>query len=64
MALFRPAALALAVLTCCSLAARAADFNMKVTADNIKLGKHVMGPEVTADDLKHRVVLMEFWGVN
>jgi hypothetical protein len=44
--------------------AGAAEFNMKVTAEDVKLGKHVVGPAVEADDLKYRVVLLEFWGVN
>jgi hypothetical protein len=44
--------------------ARAAEFNMKVTTDDISLGKHIYGPDLTRDDLKHRVVLVEFWGIH
>ena len=45
-------------------AAPAAEFNMKVTTEDISLGKHVAGPELTKDDLKHRVVFVEFWGIH
>lgn len=44
--------------------ARAAEFNMKITTDDISLGKHIYGPEVTKDDLKNRVVFVEFWGIH
>jgi hypothetical protein len=37
---------------------------MKVTTEDITLGNHVVGPELRSDDLKHRVVLLEFWGIN
>jgi len=43
---------------------RAAEFNMKVTTEDINLGRHVAGPELTKDDLKHRVVFVEFWGIH
>ncbi len=42
----------------------AAEFNMGVTTAGIRLGDHVSGPQLTADSLAHRVVLLEFWGVN
>jgi thiol-disulfide isomerase/thioredoxin len=46
-------------------AGQAADeFNMGVTTGGIRLGGHVSGPQVSADSLAHRVVLLEFWGVN
>ena len=46
-------------------AGRAADdFNMGVTTAGIQLGGHVSGPQVAAESLAHRVVLLEFWGVN
>lgn len=43
---------------------RAADFNMGVTTAGIRIGPHVSGPQVSAESLAHRVVLLEFWGVN
>jgi thiol-disulfide isomerase/thioredoxin len=42
----------------------AADFNMKLSVDGIQLGKHLLGPEVKAENLQNRVVLLDFWGVN
>jgi hypothetical protein len=44
--------------------ANAAEFNMNVTTADINLGKHVSGPELAKDELKHHVVFMEFWGVH
>lgn len=44
--------------------ARGAEFNMDVKADGINLGRPVMGPKVSPGDLKGRVVLLEFWGIN
>ena len=44
--------------------APAAEFNMDVTAAGIRLGDHVAGPVLANDSLAHRVVLLEFWGVN
>lgn len=41
----------------------AADFNMDVTASGIRLGNRVSGVELQAEQLKNRVVLLEFWGV-
>ena len=41
-----------------------ADFNMKGSVDGIQLGKHLLGPELKTEDLKNRVVLLAFWGVN
>ena len=41
-----------------------ADFNLNVSVDGIQLGKHLLGPERKSEDLKNRVVLLEFWGVN
>lgn len=35
-----------------------------VTADGIRLGKTLVGPEWTADKLKGQVILVEFWGIN
>ncbi|MFM8414449.1 MAG: TlpA disulfide reductase family protein, partial [Planctomycetota bacterium] len=42
----------------------AAEFNMDVTAAGIRPGDHVAGPVLSNDSLAHRVVLLEFWGVN
>jgi hypothetical protein len=42
----------------------AASFNMSVRSDGIQFGKYVMGPKLTAADLKGKVVLVEFWGIN
>jgi thiol-disulfide isomerase/thioredoxin len=44
--------------------ASAADFNMDVGVDGIRLGGQVSGPPVTAEQLRHRVVVLEFWGIN
>lgn len=38
------------------------EFQGKVA--NIRLGPPVLGPKLTADDLKNRVVLLDLWGVN
>jgi len=35
-----------------------------VTTAGIQLGPHVSGPQVTAETLANRVVLLEFWGIN
>ena len=36
----------------------------KSVLDSVSLGSHVFGPRLGVDDLKGRVVLMEFWGRN
>lgn len=36
----------------------------KVTADGLRLGKTLLGPEWTRDMLKGQVILVEFWGIN
>lgn len=55
----------LAVVVLLAVVGRAADeFNMRVTTAGIQLGGHVSGPQVTAESLAHRVVLLEFWGVH
>jgi len=46
------------------ISARAADFIMTARTDGIELGKPIMGPKVSPDELKGRVVLLEFWGRN
>jgi hypothetical protein len=32
--------------------------------DQVRVGPSVLGPKVRPDDLKDRVVLIKFWGVN
>lgn len=44
--------------------AGAAEFNKNITVEGVTLGKTLMGPEVTPADMKGRVVLLEFWGIN
>jgi thiol-disulfide isomerase/thioredoxin len=44
--------------------AAAGEFNMDVTAAGIRPGAHVSGPALGPESLAHRVVLLEFWGVN
>ena len=44
--------------------AGAAEFNMDVKSDGIRLGKALVGPETTPADLKGRVVMIEFWGIH
>ena len=39
-------------------------FNLKIVPDDIILGSHVMGPKISTDDYKGKVLLMDFWGVN
>ena len=56
----------LGILLGCALAgpARAAEFNMSVTTGDVKLGTSIMGPKLSEADLKGKVVLLEFWGIN
>ena len=44
--------------------ASGADFNLGVTAAGVRLGQPVLGPKVSADDLKGKVLLLEFWGIH
>ena len=39
-------------------------FNLEVKAADIALGPQVSGPVIAPESLAHRVVLLEFWGVN
>ena len=45
-------------------ASSADEFNMDVKAGDIRPGGHVSGPELSPEKIAHRVVLLEFWGVN
>jgi hypothetical protein len=56
----------LGLLLGCALAgpASGAEFKMNVKADGIGLGDYISGPKLTADDLKGRVIFIEFWGIN
>jgi len=55
----------LGVLVGCLLAgpSRGADFNLEIKTGDIKLGESLLGPKLGDDDLKGRVVLLEFWGI-
>jgi hypothetical protein len=44
--------------------ASSADFNMNVTAAGVAFGDHISGPKLSEPDLKGKVVLIEFWGIN
>jgi hypothetical protein len=33
-------------------------------SEGISLGSYIMGPKLTADSLKGRVILLELWGIN
>ena len=50
-----------AMLTLVTLG-HADDDQPKITLKDAKLGTHVHGPEVDADDLKGKVVVFEYWG--
>jgi thiol-disulfide isomerase/thioredoxin len=52
------------VIAAAPISVRAAEFTMNARTDGIELGKPVMGPKVSPEDLKGRVVLLEFWGRN
>jgi len=36
----------------------------KAEIEKISLGDHIYGPKFSVEDLKGRVVLVEFWGIN
>jgi thiol-disulfide isomerase/thioredoxin len=65
----RPMTRRLALVTCAfavtgGARAVAAGADAGITAAGIQLGGHVAGPMLAAESLAHRVVLLEFWGVN
>src|SRR5688572_27138507 len=37
--------------------------NRDVKAGQISLGSHISGPKVSKDDLKDRVILLDYWGI-
>lgn len=39
-------------------------YNMKLSVANILIGTYVMGPKIAKDDLKGRVVLVDYWGID
>ncbi len=45
-------------------AAPESEFDLKFKITDVVLGTHVTGPKVTANELKGRVVLVDYWGVN
>jgi hypothetical protein len=58
-----PAFLA-AVPLCMSLAAADESAGSGSAIESVRLGDHWYGPKLTTEDLKGRVVLIEFWGRN
>jgi hypothetical protein len=50
----------LAVALCLTAPAAAED----ITLRSLRAGTAIQGAKPTADDLKGRVVLVEFWGIN
>ncbi|HLW68395.1 MAG TPA: hypothetical protein VKS79_23965 [Gemmataceae bacterium] len=44
--------------------AGAAEFKMDIKSDGVRLGKTIVGTELKSDDLKGRVVMIEFWGIH
>ena len=59
---FRTSALGLLALACLASPSRGA--GPGVTVDGVRLGEQLYGPALKADDLKGRVVLLEFWGIH
>jgi thiol-disulfide isomerase/thioredoxin len=54
--------LALVAVALIGFGLNAADAAKNLTLEGVNLGKHVTGPEVSADDLKGKVVVFEYWG--
>lgn len=44
--------------------AQAPEAQAEVSIADVKLGAHWYGPSLKTEDLKGRVVLVEFWGMN
>ena len=59
-------AMFLSVLLGCAVtgSARGADFNKDIQLSDLKFNETIMGSQPTADSLKGKVVLVEFWGIN
>ena len=55
-------ALAVPALLTASLAAESE--GQKSEIEGMSLGDHIYGPKLDLEDLKGRVVLVEFWGIN
>jgi hypothetical protein len=59
-----PSSLAIFLAACLTTTSAAADFNLDVKADTIKLGAPILGPERSPESLKGHVVLLEYWGIH
>ena len=58
------AVLAVCLVTCSWGAAAADDHAAEIGIAGLRLGQRVAGPAVSTESLAHRVVVLEFWGVN
>lgn len=58
------AAVVAACLLTWSQSGTAADDNAEIGIAGLRLGQRVAGPAVSIESLAHRVVVLEFWGVN
>jgi hypothetical protein len=56
------AALAVPALLTAPVAAESE--GQKSEIEGMSLGEHIYGPKFSLEDLKGRVVLVEFWGIN
>lgn len=62
---YAPSALALALLLGFTSLTQANDTqptNSEITLEGVSLGAHVLGPKLSADDLKGKIVVFEYWG--
>src|SRR5215213_1527864 len=46
------------------LASQGDEKNLAIKLDDFVYATHIMGPEVPKDQLRGKVVLVEFWGIN
>jgi len=58
-----PLSVGLALLPALGLA-QAPPAQSEASVSDLKLGAHWYGPSLKTEDLKGRVVLVEFWGIN